>query len=267
MEVREVFARNLRNLCETQPSIASVCRDIDINRQQFARYLSGKGLPNTGNLEKICEYFGIVEAELFRSDLLMPPAEKDVGNHAFGKRVMDVLQQQPPARIDPGLYFIDYAGPSLNNSIVRSVMIVEVVRNVPTFRRLTGFGERRNSWWRQFDGDHEGVILERRGNFYFMGINTKGSREPSMLVLRFAQTERFVLVGHASIIGVEGPEVMAAVLSAAPKSMTLRGALKNARSHAVDTPSIPIDVVDLLEHEAAMMRQNPGSLAQLAAAS
>jgi transcriptional regulator with XRE-family HTH domain len=260
MEVREVFARNLRNLCETQPSIASVCRDVDINRQQFARYLSGKGLPNAGNLEKICEYFGIVEAELFSSNRLVD-ANQDLKNkHPVGRQLMSILDDESPARITPGLYFADFTGPQHENTVVRSVLIVRPRGNIMTFRRITGFGEHRRSWWAQYDGDHQGVILERRGNFYLMGINSTGTREPTMLVLRYAATERFVLVGHASIIGPTGPTTMATVITAAPKTMNLRGALRNARSHAVDAPTIPMDVIDLLDIERRNLAKQPAPL-------
>lgn len=265
MEVREVFAQNLRTLCDTQPSIASVCREMDINRQQFARYLGGKGLPNTANLEKICHYFGIVEADLFRADLTAVLDHANDHKHPLGRRVMEILEQEPPARVPPGLYFIDFTSAVHDNTIVRSVMILRTQGNVVTFRRLTGIGEKRRSWWAQFDGDHEGLVIERRGIFYFMGMNTTGSREPSMLVFRYAPTERFVLVGHASIIGPEGPTIMAAVLTPTPSKMTLRGALKCARSHAIDTPAIPMDVIDLLEIERETMRQQPTSFTPLKA--
>ncbi|MBO6674390.1 MAG: helix-turn-helix transcriptional regulator [Rhizobiales bacterium] len=260
MEVREVFARNLRNLCETQPSIASVCRDVDINRQQFARYLSGKGLPNAGNLEKICEYFGIVEAELFSSNRLVD-ANQDLKNkHPVSHQLMSMLDDEELAHIDPGLYFVDFTGPQHENTVVRSVLIVRRLGNIMAFRRITGFGERRSSWWSQYYGDHQGVIIERRGNFYFLGINSTGTREPSMLVLRYAVTDRFVLVGHASIIGPTGPTTMAAVITAAPKAMNLRGALRNARSHAVDAPTIPMDVIDLLDIERHNLAKKPAPL-------
>lgn len=267
MEVREVFAQNLRNLCDTRPSIASVCREMDINRQQFARYLGGKGLPNTANLEKICQYFGIVEADLFRADLTTVLDYANEQKHPLGRRVMEILEHEPPARVPPGIYFVDFTSVIHDNTIVRSVMILRNQGNVVTFRRLTGFGERQRSWWSQFDGDHEGLVIERRGIFYFMGINATGSREPSMLVLRYAPTERFILVGHASIIGPEGPTIMAAVLTPAPNNMSLRGALKSARSHAIDTPIIPIEVIDLLATESDAMRRQPTKLTPLTAAS
>ena len=59
------FSSNLRFLCAEAPSIAQICRDIGLNRQQFNRYLSGKGLPSAHNLRRIARHFAVPEAELF----------------------------------------------------------------------------------------------------------------------------------------------------------------------------------------------------------
>ncbi|PJR09851.1 helix-turn-helix domain-containing protein [Sinorhizobium meliloti] len=60
----ESFAQNLAFLCSYHPSIASVCRRLQINRQQFNKYLSGQSLPSRRNLRRICDFFGVSEAEL-----------------------------------------------------------------------------------------------------------------------------------------------------------------------------------------------------------
>ncbi|WP_264211269.1 helix-turn-helix transcriptional regulator [Leisingera thetidis] len=59
------FSSNLRRLCADTGSIAQVCREIGINRQQFNRYLNGHGLPSAHNLHRIARYFGLQEEDLF----------------------------------------------------------------------------------------------------------------------------------------------------------------------------------------------------------
>lgn len=59
MSVLLNFGTNLRNLCKTRESIAQVCRDLDINRVQFNRYMSGHSFPKPNVLERICEYFDV----------------------------------------------------------------------------------------------------------------------------------------------------------------------------------------------------------------
>ena len=61
----EFFARNLRSICAEYGSIAQVCREIGINRQQFNRYLNGGGMPSAHNLRRIARHFDLPEAELF----------------------------------------------------------------------------------------------------------------------------------------------------------------------------------------------------------
>ena len=63
--LRSAFAINLRWLCNGQPSIASVCRDTGINRQQFNRYLAGTAIPSAQVMRVICQKFGVAEASMF----------------------------------------------------------------------------------------------------------------------------------------------------------------------------------------------------------
>lgn len=64
------FSANLRVLCSYTKSVSHVCRHLDINRQQFARYLNGEALPSMQNIRKICDFFGVEEAEIF-----LPPVK------------------------------------------------------------------------------------------------------------------------------------------------------------------------------------------------
>lgn len=56
--------QNLAFLCSYYPSIADVCRRLQINRQQFNKYLSGQTWPSRRNMRRICDFFGITESEL-----------------------------------------------------------------------------------------------------------------------------------------------------------------------------------------------------------
>lgn len=58
------FQRNLRLLTNYSASIAEVCRRLEINRQQFHRYLSGAARPSPRKMQKICDHFGVDESEI-----------------------------------------------------------------------------------------------------------------------------------------------------------------------------------------------------------
>ena len=59
------MAANLRTLCDRHGSVAAVCRKINVNRQQFNKYLSGTHLPSAANLRIIANYFGLSVPILF----------------------------------------------------------------------------------------------------------------------------------------------------------------------------------------------------------
>ncbi|MEP5151884.1 helix-turn-helix transcriptional regulator [Planktotalea sp.] len=56
--IRAVFGQNLRKLSQAYPSVSEVCRQIDINRAQFNRYLNGESYPRPDMLARICDFFG-----------------------------------------------------------------------------------------------------------------------------------------------------------------------------------------------------------------
>lgn len=60
----QIFAQNLRKLLRGEQSIAHVCRVLDINRQQFNRYLAGEVLPSAKNLRKLSGYFKVSESNI-----------------------------------------------------------------------------------------------------------------------------------------------------------------------------------------------------------
>ncbi|WP_101068672.1 helix-turn-helix domain-containing protein [Roseovarius salinarum] len=58
------FKTNLSLLCSYHRSVAEICRQLKINRQQFNKYLSGQTRPSRSNMRRICDFFGVTEAEL-----------------------------------------------------------------------------------------------------------------------------------------------------------------------------------------------------------
>lgn len=62
--MNEDFAHNLKLLCSYHKSIAEVCRQLNINRPQFNRYLSGRFKPSSHILRRICDFFGVEPHEI-----------------------------------------------------------------------------------------------------------------------------------------------------------------------------------------------------------
>ncbi len=56
--IRAQFGRNLRILTDAYPSVSEVCRQLNINRAQYNRYLNGESYPRPDMLVRLCEFFG-----------------------------------------------------------------------------------------------------------------------------------------------------------------------------------------------------------------
>ncbi len=67
--MRDAFAENLVYLCGLHASTAEVCRRLGINRQQFNKYLAGASRPSRHNMRRICDLWGVTEAEILSEPL------------------------------------------------------------------------------------------------------------------------------------------------------------------------------------------------------
>lgn len=83
------FERNLELLCSYYSSVSEVCRRVGINRQQFNKYLAGRAMPSRHNLRRICDFFGVEEAEIF------------LPNRRFVEIIDLRPQRRPPASPHP----------------------------------------------------------------------------------------------------------------------------------------------------------------------
>jgi transcriptional regulator with XRE-family HTH domain len=253
MSLREALATNLARLCHGEDSIASVCRSTKINRQQFNRYLSGRSLPNQRNMKKICRFFGIDESELFRgpreSRAKGPFGELASWSYEDTRAALKLLHSEGPASISPGLYFAHFADPHDPKSVMRSTVVVRRDGSHLTFRRLTCMSEVRGSWWSHFSSDHKGIILERRHWLYFLGLNSLGDREPTLLALRYVPSADPLLGGHAALLTPIGPTVTAVVLNRCDPRMSLRAAIKASHAYSVDDSSIDPIILEALDQQ------------------
>lgn len=124
--MKTVFANNLRSLCADRGSIALVCRDIGINRQQFNRYLSGSSLPSAHNLRRISTYFGLTEQDMFDDQMeLAGPLEGFADTASPLANVASAFSDQArQMRRYLGAYHTHFVSPAWQGKILRSLLIL-----------------------------------------------------------------------------------------------------------------------------------------------
>ncbi len=122
----ENFSKNLRSLCADYGSIAQVCRDIGLNRQQFNRYLNGGGMPSAHNLRRIAQHFGVSEEDLEADPVafgakrtrLQSPSRK--GPAGLLSSIFE--NQAAPLRRYLGFYHGHFMTPTWDDKIMRTLI-------------------------------------------------------------------------------------------------------------------------------------------------
>ncbi len=126
-----LFGKNLRELCLRHGSIAAVCRQMGVNRQQFNRYLTGETKPSAHTLIRIEEFFGINA-----DTLALPQRPKSPGHSArfspFGGPLEPGLNHERYC----GNYFTYFRSPNFVGGIIKGFASLRLERNVLTSKSL-----------------------------------------------------------------------------------------------------------------------------------
>lgn len=134
---------NLRLLCQYVPSISRVAKDLQINRQQFYRYLNGQSEPPLRRLRLMADYFGLEDAEMllphdeFRAIVAVKGVSRSLLD-PFGAQVAGQFDITPDSikRLRPyaGLYFVYLRAAEVGGKINKSLMRM---REQDGFMRIT----------------------------------------------------------------------------------------------------------------------------------
>lgn len=127
------FARNLEELCSRVKSVSALCRELSLNRQQFARYMSGEGMPSPYNLRKIADHFEISAADLRlphgeflnalrASRLASKPAHPNPVAEILGSATEDNTRNEAYA----GYYFTFMQTPSEPKKLLKSLVHLHI---------------------------------------------------------------------------------------------------------------------------------------------
>ncbi|MDA7965370.1 helix-turn-helix transcriptional regulator [Ruegeria sp.] len=125
------FSQNLRLLCGRYKSITEVCNRLAINRPQFTRYLSGQTKPSLNVLSRICDFFGVDEAEIllphdvFKTEVFSRPLASYVPMgiaQEFRRHRRMMKASLAGLQSYCGYYHLYYRTPSWKDGVVRALM-------------------------------------------------------------------------------------------------------------------------------------------------
>lgn len=175
-QLRGMFGANLRHLASRYPSVAALCRDLDINRTQFNRYLAGDSFPRPDVLHRICVFFN-VDARI----LLEPVANLDATQTAllahpftdpcFGTAAADV----PETVLPSGFYRFSRRSFTDDSRFIQGLVLVSrdagstFVRGYEARAAMAEQGMPQDASTREFRGfamvqeDGVALLIARRG--------------------------------------------------------------------------------------------------------
>jgi transcriptional regulator with XRE-family HTH domain len=233
------FAQRLRDLCKTQGSVAAVAQSLNMNRQQFARYVSGDGLPSAPVLRKICEYFGVAESDLLAGPLRprqeMPPGFEKLISVLQDLRRMNVSAQQ---ELKPGLYYNYFAVGGDPALLLRALTEVSLNNEVLTFSRFTRALNRQTVGIVAI-GKHHGYVIPSQQDFTFIGRNRLAPFQMSHLVLDRFEVMSGIRFGLALTRSTISPIASRTALEAIDSSVSKKQALQQLGVLRIDERSIP----------------------------
>jgi len=248
--IRRNLAANLRRLVSSHASVAAVCRGLNMNRTQFERYLQGKSVPNRATAKLICAYFRIDEDELYRAPEVAAPAHPTL--LPIHQRLYENMVRGPAPAIAGGAYFTYFTVPDRPDLVMRSVTFVRREAELVTFKRVTRWADGYRQGRPRALGWHYGVAISRLNWIYFVGVNRRQTREPSLMTVQWAPFSDPVLVGKAFVLTGSGPACVSVIMRQAVGRISLRQMLGMCRPVSLDDPLLDQLVASLVREGQAI---------------
>jgi len=257
------FAENLMTLATRGTTIAQTCRDLNINRQQFNKYLSGSVLPNSETMERIAQHYKMEAAKLFAAASTFRKPDFQFGLFSSNKQndrllrfenILSSLRNEKQAvGLAEGVYCHYFPWMLDSSRCVRGVSIIAKQDECTFFTRLTRFrvphGDKCR--WRVVAVD--GVAIRESNRLILVGLtrdDTLGSSTINITMPAYRSGKQ-LLTGIISTSNPSGTPV------ACKFAMHRVGAVEDWRKHyrrcsllAFDDPSLPSELHTLNEIEA-----------------
>jgi len=256
--INMTLATNLRLLCSYHVSTSEVCRRLDLNRQQFMKYLSGTAFPSRHNLRRICDFFGVDEYEI-----LMP--------HEQFREIVRLRPQTPPDAITPPpeivpllgqaqrqkgqlakyvgyyyKYFYSFSSPGL---ILRSLVCVYTHGDYTFYKTIERL-KPPNTQSTPYIVKYSGILLNIGDRLHMIDHEAMTGNEISQTILFPSYRNRVInLIGL--MIGVSAdeahqPTAARVVLEYVGRSVKLRQALEGCRLYPETSTAVSSTALEYL---------------------
>lgn len=256
------LGKNVRYLCSRYRSISEVCRQLDINRQQFNRYLSGQQTPSLYTLARISEFFevGLDEIQLphdaFRARISSQAASADDAKipKALLERAKHMLLKPMPQIGDyEGYYHRYYYSFAYRGLVIRTLLRIWKDGSVYLSRHVERIS--------RFDAPvslpatfkYDGVVLYLSGRLFLLECETLLDSTISQAILTPVTRPGTRLLSGVQCAITTGtgnePTCTRVVLEYLGKNVELRGAMKKCGLYDPASGAIDDTILKLIKND------------------
>lgn len=249
-----VFAANLRRLCNSTTSIADICRDTGINRQQFNKYLAGRSVPSARVLRKICQRLGVSETVLLGEPLLADGSQESASAGAVStpSRLARELDRlfflfMPEAKslkaahigFGAGAYHAYFSFAGVEGYLLRAYLETWWHNDTLLFTRMTKVREIGKKSRLVFQARHYGVVVPSLNEVSLVGRNRSPPYQISIINIDpTRQLDKFH-IGIMLTRALGPPVATRIVLERIPDDMPKREKLEACGAVAITDASVP----------------------------
>jgi transcriptional regulator with XRE-family HTH domain len=227
-----------------------VARVLGINRQQFNNYITGKNLPNETVVDKICKYFKVDAAYMFRQVSENATDEKIKYLTPSHRRIVSKfaefeIKNKKKALAD-GLYYVYFANNDADKSVVCSLLAVKNESGLCTFRRITR--DRRHSFppGSYLQSCHYGIATLNDSKISLVGVDVFEKLAITLLSGISIFSSNLIYGGIAAVsTGIDFKNVPF-VIAAVKKGYTLRQAMSEVKVYPINSSLLDESVTQYL---------------------
>lgn len=253
-DARLYLSSNLQFAAGYYPSISELCRRLNINRQQFMRYLSGASRPSRNNLRKMCDFLGVDEFELllppdqFRKIIALRPVQSSGLPPALSAvpNLLDMSQRKRNkiAKIH-GYYYEYYLSFSTPQHILRALIHIFPSDSFTFFKRIERL-RKENSELLPDVYKYQGIVINVGDRFYLFDQESITGSELSQTILFQNYRNRVSTLSglRMGVSGADGHEPAASriVMEFIGRAVNHREAISGCKLFRFDDPEIPLGI-------------------------
>jgi transcriptional regulator with XRE-family HTH domain len=181
------FAENLHRLVTGRGTITQACVGMNINRQQFNKYLNGSVLPNEATMKKLLTYFAVELQELFQDQNSVSLHSNKVliaipgMTNYFQKTLEKISVESAECKLRSGLY-LGYAPWRPDEKYcMRSVVVMRRIDGIMYFTRLVRINEYGSKFKKYSSRIQQGIVTQCKNLVTLIGVEPKHDRSKTIL--------------------------------------------------------------------------------------